>query len=48
MTMVYCGFTDCIYNKNGECDKDKIYLDELVEDIYIGCPNAEWECEVEE
>lgn len=40
MTMVYCGFTDCTYNKDGECNKDKIYLDELVADINIGCPDA--------
>ena len=43
MTIVICGFTDCIYNKDKECNKDKIYLDELVADINIGCPNAEWE-----
>lgn len=48
MTMVYCGFIDCIYNKDKECNKDEIYLDELVEDIIIGCPDAEWESEVEE
>lgn len=48
MTIVICGFTDCIYNKDKECNKDKIYLDELVADINIGCPDAEWESEVDE
>ena len=45
MTMVYCGFTDCIHNKDKECNKDEIYLDEQVEDIIIGCPDAESEVE---
>lgn len=48
MTKVYCNFINCIYNINEECNKDIIYLDERVEDIFIGCPDAEWENEVEE
>lgn len=41
-TKVYCGFTDCIYNKDEECTKDTISLYEEVENIFIGCPNAVW------
>ena len=48
-TKVYCGFTDCIYNKDEECTKDTIFLYEEVEDIFIGCPDAVCEeSEVEE
>ncbi len=48
MTLVHCEFTDCIYNKDKLCDKETICLDENVADINIGCPDAEWEREVEE
>lgn len=40
MTLVYCEFTDCIFNKNGICTKDEIWLDENVSNIDIGCPDA--------
>lgn len=46
---IYCDFTICIYNNNGKCSKDVIHLDERVDDIFVGCPDAEWvEDEVEE
>lgn len=41
-TKVYCNFTICIYNNNEECSKDIIHLDERVDDIFVGCPDAEW------
>ena len=42
MTLVYCEFVDCIYNKDKLCDKETIWLDKNVADINIGCPDAEW------
>lgn len=42
MTDVLCDFDECNFYKGGHCTKDKIYLDERVNDIYVGCPDAEW------
>lgn len=47
MTKVLCDFRKCIYNHNGVCTKEVIDLDERVEDIFIGCPDAEWEAETD-
>ncbi len=41
-TEVLCDFKRCIYNQNGVCTKEVIDLDERVEDVFIGCPDAEW------
>lgn len=43
MTKVLCDFRECIYNQDGICTKEVIELDERVEDILVGCPDAEWE-----
>ena len=43
MTRVFCDFKECIYNKDDECTKDDIWLDEYVSNIDIGCPDAVWE-----
>ena len=43
ITAVRCDFADCIYNVGGKCSKKEIYLDNRVDDIFIGCPDAEWE-----
>lgn len=43
MTKVLCGFRICIYNQSGVCTKEVIDLDERVEDLIVGCPDAEWE-----
>lgn len=43
ITVVYCDFTDCIYNIDGKCSKKVICLDNRVDDIFVGCPDAEWE-----
>jgi len=43
ITIVHCDFTDCIYNIDGKCSKKEIYLDNRVNDIFTGCPDAEWE-----
>ena len=45
MTRVFCEFKECIYNKDDECTKDDIWLDENVSNIDIGCPDAVWEVE---
>lgn len=43
ITAVRCDFADCIYNVGGKCSKKEIYLDNRVDDIFVGCPDAEWE-----
>lgn len=43
MSKVLCGFRECIYNQDRVCTKDVINLDERVEDIFVGCPDTEWE-----
>ena len=43
ITIVHCDFADCIYNINGKCSKKEICLDNRVDDIFVGCPDAEWE-----
>lgn len=43
ITVVHCDFTDCTYNIDGKCSKKEICLDNRVDDIFIGCPDAEWE-----
>lgn len=56
MTDVYCTFKNCIYWKKdtenswdiGICTKDFILLDDAVNDIMFGCPDAEWIDEEEE
>ena len=45
MTTVHCAYEECIYNQDTECTKDEIYLDDSVEDILVGCPDAESEAE---
>lgn len=45
--VVLCGFKKCVYNQNGVCMKEVIHLDERVEDIFVGCPDAEWKDGVE-
>lgn len=54
MTKVLCGFKNCIFIKDydpnedvGVCSKEEIVLDERVEDVFIGCPNAEWKGDIE-
>lgn len=42
MVKVFCDFIDCLYNEHAECNKEEIYLDDRVNDIFIGCPDAEW------
>lgn len=44
---VLCSFLECFYNENGICAKEFIDLDERVEDIFIGCPDAEWKDGIE-
>ena len=55
MTKVFCGFQECIFckewdkeNLEGVCTKDCIHLDNEIENIYVGCPDAEWEDEEED
>ena len=48
MVEVYCTFDECIYYKvhdedYGTCTKDHITLDERVQNILYGCPDAEWD-----
>lgn len=52
MTKVYCNFKECHYisqwaDTMGICIKDEIILDDAVEAIMFGCPDAEWNYEVE-
>lgn len=53
MTKVICSYVDCKYLKDvdggyGICGKDEITLDEAVDMIFVGCPDAEAWDEVEE
>lgn len=48
MTRVLCGYADCKYYKHqyedvGECQREEILLDDNVDSVYVGCPDAEWE-----
>lgn len=47
MTRVICGFDGCKYWTKGEylgiCMKNEIILDEAVDGIFVGCPDAEWD-----
>ena len=54
MTKVLCSFRECVFIKDydsdeeiGICSKEEIVLDEAVEDICVGCPDAEWEGDTE-
>ena len=47
MTKVLCDFKRCIYNQSGICTKEVIDLDERVEEVFIGCPDAEWKGDIE-
>ena len=52
-TTVYCTFMECKHikyldeNGCGICGKDEITLDDGVDSIMYGCPDAEWDKEVE-
>lgn len=48
MTKVLCDFRKCVYNQNKVCTKEIINLDERVKNIFVGCPDAEWEAEVDD
>jgi len=48
MAKVKCTFEECLFNENGICQKEEIELDSRVLNIDCGCPDAEWEDEVEE
>lgn len=49
MTTVRCSFDRCIYYDPagdgylGICQRDEIILDDAVQEILCGCPDAEWE-----
>lgn len=43
ITVIHCDFTDCVYNIDGKCSKKEICLDNRVDDVFVGCPDAEWE-----
>ena len=47
MTKVLCSFRECTYNQNGACTKEVIDLDTRVEDVFVGCPDSEWEDNIE-
>lgn len=49
MTYVFCGFKECTFCQDwieeeqvGICTNKCIILDNRVDDIFIGCPNAIW------
>ena len=53
MTTVRCSFDRCVYCEPakdgylGICQRHEIVLDDAVQEILCGCPEAEWE-EVED
>jgi len=47
MTKVNCTFEECLYIKDGVCQKDEITLDDGVRYLECGCPDADWEIEEE-
>lgn len=46
ITKIYCGATDCKYNKQSRCTKDEIHLF-MIDDLYKGCDDWEWDEESE-
>ena len=54
MTRVICTFHQCKHLTDiddegyGICGKEEITLDERVDNIFVGCPDAEWNTEEEE